>query len=65
MAQNTQTNPKTKTSQQAPVPTNEHNEREHQERLARQQKNLEDGAPGGNEHNRREHEEKMKREGGS
>lgn len=44
---------------------NDHNEREHQERLARQEGNLKEGTPGGNEHNRKEHEEKLKREEGA
>lgn len=42
---------------------NEHNEREHQERLAREAEKLKEGSPGDNEHNRKEHEDKLRREG--
>jgi hypothetical protein len=70
MAQNTNTQTNKKPQPQTPPQplrsgSNEHNEKEHQERLARQEKNLQDGTPGGNDHNRQEHEEKMKREGSS
>ncbi len=43
--------------------TNEHNERERQERLAREKERVQPGKPGFNDHNAREHEEKLKREG--
>jgi hypothetical protein len=63
MAQNTHTQAKQKPQpSQRTGSNNDHNEREHQERLARQEKNLREGTPGGNEHNRKEHEEKLKRE---
>lgn len=45
--------------------SNEHNKKEHEERLAREGERVREGAPGMNEHNLKEHEEKLKREGGS
>ena len=62
MAQNTNTQT-SKKPQPLRTASNEHNDKEHQERLARQEKNLQEATPGGNEHNRQEHEEKMRREG--
>lgn len=45
--------------------SNEHNQKEHEERLARESERVKPGQPGFNEHNAQEHEEKLRREGQS
>lgn len=60
---NTQHQP---SKQPQPSPgSNDHNKKEHEERLARESDKVREGAPGFNEHNKKEHEEKVKREEGT
>jgi hypothetical protein len=41
---------------------NEHNQKEHEEKLRREASQTEEAGAGMNEHNRKEHEEKLQRE---